>query len=135
MAKIINHPNYDRTKINNDVSVVFLANSIPESANIKYAAIATSVPAQQTNLVVSGFGLTQSGSASSELLKVTVPVQADSVCSIASTESNMKFCAGDPPSGKDSVRCIYNVKYISAKVILVVLWVALRVTPLCCTVL
>ncbi len=103
VAKIVNHPNYDKPKINNDVSVMFLANAVPESANIKYATLATSVPALGTNLIVSGFGMTPSGSSSTDLLKVEVPVQPDSVCQIASSESDIKFCAGEPSTGKDSV--------------------------------
>lgn len=101
VSKVISHEKYDATNVVNDVAVLILSSDIVESASIKYAKLSAIAPTKGTNMIVSGFGLTQNNKASMQLLQVTVPVTDDSKCSIPPAQSSAIFCAADG-SGKDA---------------------------------
>ena len=102
------HPNYDDAALNNDVAIWKLATSIPTSNTISYASLAASGsdPASGSTSTVAGWGATsESGSSSTTLLKVNVPIVSRATCRnnySVSEITDAMFCAGVPAGGKDS---------------------------------
>lgn len=99
------HPNY--SGINYDAAIIKLATPIPTSSTISYARLPASGsdPSAGTQATVAGWGATrENGSASSRLLKVTVPVVSRASCQAVygSQVTTQMWCAGTAAGGKDS---------------------------------
>ncbi|USP77425.1 hypothetical protein yc1106_04699 [Curvularia clavata] len=102
------HPSYNPDSQDFDIAIWKLSTPISAGGNIAYASLAASGsdPASGSTVTVAGWGATrEGGSASSSLLKVSVPVVARSTCQSqysSETISTNMVCAGQTSGGKDS---------------------------------
>jgi trypsin len=108
VSAVYRHPNYVASNNDNDVAIWKLSTPISAGGNIAYASLPASGSdvSAGTTVTVAGWGATrEGGSASSSLLKVSVPVVSRSSCQTAyadETISNNMICAGTTAGGKDS---------------------------------
>ncbi|KAH7304750.1 trypsin-like cysteine/serine peptidase domain-containing protein [Stachybotrys elegans] len=108
VSRIVTHPNFIYSTLQNDVSIWKLATPIPTSSTIGYATLAAagSDPAGGSTSETAGWGTTSSGSGSLpvQLLKVSVPIIARSSCQTMYPDAVFTdmVCAGLPQGGKDS---------------------------------
>lgn len=101
ILQTIKHPNWNSSMMSNDYALVKL------SGNSTFAPIALNSvePAGNVDFITAGWGTTsESGSASKNLLKVTVPFITREACeaSYPGALDNTMICAGYPEGGKDS---------------------------------
>ncbi|XP_070704723.1 trypsin-like isoform X1 [Pempheris klunzingeri] len=109
VSQVINHPDYDDTPNNNDVSLLQLSSPVEFTNYIRPVCLAASgsVFEAGTTTWVTGWGTIRSGVSlpfPQTLQEVSVPVVSNSKCSEAYTgiiTSNM-ICAGLDEGGKDS---------------------------------
>ncbi|KAL7937643.1 serine endopeptidase [Trichoderma chlorosporum] len=110
VSNITVNPSYNPDTVDYDVAVWKLSSPLPQSSSIGYATLpaAGSDPAAGSIMTTAGWGTTSenSESASSKLLKVSVPVVARSTCQadytgLGTVTTNM-FCAAQAQGGKDS---------------------------------
>ncbi|XP_028268180.1 serine protease 27-like [Parambassis ranga] len=108
VSRVINHPNYDDTPSNNDISLLELSSTVTFTNYIRpvcLAAADSSFPAG-TNCWVTGWGNIQSGvslPSPQRLQEVSIPIVSNAACSrsYSGITSNM-ICAGFTEGGKDS---------------------------------
>ncbi|KAL0480792.1 tryptase [Acrasis kona] len=104
---IITHPNYISDAYNYyDIALLQLSNPVKESASIGFLNLPTfSSPAVGTLMWTAGWGLTQSGIKPTQLLKVQIPIVAQSICVNAFSDGKYNetyfLCIGDG-KGKDT---------------------------------
>ena len=108
VSKIIVHPKYDSSTIDNDIAVLHLSTPL----NLNQAdANTVCLPSQgddiqNGNIVVSGWGTTsEGGSLPSTLQTVTIPAVTRSSCRSAYGQSDITdnmICAAESAGGKDS---------------------------------
>ncbi|KAA8567096.1 hypothetical protein MFRU_007g02030 [Monilinia fructicola] len=109
VSKIVVHPSYSSSTINNDIALWHLSTALPASSTIGYATLPVqgSDPVAGSTTTVAGWGLTsESGSTlPSALRKVSVPVISRAACQAeygtSAVTTNM-WCAGLAAGGKDS---------------------------------
>lgn len=105
VAQIINHPNYNNSTTDYDVSLLRLASPINNVTPIGLVTDAMDVDDPNKDATISGWGATsQGGSGSSKLLKVTVPVVSNTTCNASYNGdiTDRMICAGLADGGKDS---------------------------------
>ncbi|QSZ28891.1 hypothetical protein DSL72_003397 [Monilinia vaccinii-corymbosi] len=109
VSKVVVHPSYSASTINNDIALWHLSTALPASSTIGYATLPAqgSDPVVSSTATVAGWGLTtESGSSlPAALRKVSVPVISRSSCQseygTSAITTNM-WCAGLTAGGKDS---------------------------------
>ena len=106
VSKIIDHPSYDATTLNNDISVLKLATPVPLDTmpNIKPACLPSAGATFPGSAVVSGWGTINSGGLlNSWLHEVNITIFEDGNCgSMNSQMTDAMMCAGVMAGGKDS---------------------------------
>ncbi|MGX7824871.1 serine protease [Actinokineospora sp. 24-640] len=107
VAAVVQHPRYDAATVDNDVSVLLLADPLPLGApGVRAAHVGTSVPRVGQPLVVTGWGSTvESGPASPRLRAVVVPMVSRTACRESYEDAAITarmLCAGYPDGGRDS---------------------------------
>ncbi|XP_074552507.1 chymotrypsin-like protease CTRL-1 [Halichoeres trimaculatus] len=108
VTRIINHPDYEDTPNNNDISLLELSSDVTFTDYIKPVCLAASgsVFPANTNCWVTGWGDIQSGvppSFPQTLREVEVPIVSNSDCSESyNTLTDNMICAGLTEGGKDS---------------------------------
>ncbi|GLV36629.1 Melanization Protease 1 [Carabus blaptoides fortunei] len=113
IAEVIPHPQYSPTKLENDIGLLRLSGSVNMTVETVKTICLPTGPLRTESLVgkngiVAGWGATETGYASPELLKVELPVITQDACqrryNQTSTPVNIgpqQLCAGGTP-GKDS---------------------------------
>jgi trypsin len=99
------HPQWNSAALVNDASVLTLDTSLSQTPIALASPADGNLYAAGANATVYGWGVTESGSASDTLRKVTVPVTADDTCSSSypgSYDAASMVCAGLAEGGKDS---------------------------------
>ena len=108
VLEIINHPDYNPSTLENDISLLKLAEPIACGKRVQGACLAWSEPFDGDMVTVSGWGTLQSGgSQPDKLMHVTVPVVKDSACNQDDWYGGEviypeMICAGLAEGGKDS---------------------------------
>ncbi|KAM7178054.1 trypsin I-P38-like [Macrochelys suwanniensis] len=105
-AKVIRHPSYSYSTLNNDIMLIKLASAATLNSYVNTIALPTSCVATGTQCLISGWGNTlSSGTNYPDLLQcLKAPVLSSSQCSSAypgQITSNM-ICIGYLEGGKDS---------------------------------
>ncbi|KAG6921951.1 trypsin I-P38-like, partial [Chelydra serpentina] len=105
-AKVIRHPSYSSSTLNNDIMLIKLASAATLNSYVNTIALPTSCVATGTQCLISGWGNTlSSGTNYPDLLQcLKAPVLSSSQCSRAypgQITSNM-ICIGYLEGGKDS---------------------------------
>ncbi|XP_066265675.1 trypsin-1-like [Branchiostoma lanceolatum] len=122
ISRIIMHEDYDSQTVNNDIALLRL--SQPANSKFNDYVRPISLPGQLSDpsgdCVVSGWGaLSEGGSSSAVLMKVSVPIVSRDGCRDAYGESEITdemICAGFDEGGKDSCQgdsggpltCVYS---------------------------
>ncbi|KAG3277333.1 cationic trypsin-3-like [Ictidomys tridecemlineatus] len=105
-AKIIQHPNFHKDTLNNDIMLIKLASPATFSARVSTVSLPTSCPSTGTQCLVSGWGNTLSfGVKYPSLLQcLDAPVLSDTAChnSYPGKVTDNMFCLGFLEGGKDS---------------------------------
>nr|XP_046270389.1 serine protease 27-like [Scatophagus argus] len=108
VSQVINHPNYDATTIDNDISLLQLSSSVDFTNYIRPVCLAAdgSVFGAGTTCWVTGWGAIRTGVSlpfPQRLQEVSVPIVSNAQCSqaLGSITDNM-ICAGLTEGGKDS---------------------------------
>ncbi|XP_077887255.1 trypsin-like isoform X2 [Ictidomys tridecemlineatus] len=105
-AKIIQHPNFDKDTLNNDIMLIKLASPATISSRVTTLSLPRSCPSAWTQCLVSGWGNTvSSGKVYPSLLQcLDAPVLSDTACHKAypGQITNNMFCLGFLEGGKDS---------------------------------
>lgn len=99
------HPEWDSATLSNDASVLTLDASLTQEPIALAAPADTDLYTAGADSTVYGWGVTESGSASDTLRKVSIPVTADDTCGESYPDSfnaASMVCAGLPEGGKDS---------------------------------
>ena len=106
VSQIIDHPDYDATTLDNDISVLKLATPVPLNTmpNIKPACLPSAGSTFPGSAVVSGWGTINSGGyLNSWLHEVNITIFEDGNCgSMNSQMTDAMMCAGLMAGGKDS---------------------------------
>jgi len=108
ISRIISHPSYSASTINNDIALLITSSAISLGTTVRAVSLPAqgSDPAGGTSVTCAGWGTTsESGSLSSSLLKVTVPIVSRATCQsqygTSAITANM-ICAGETAGGKDA---------------------------------
>ncbi|WP_245812118.1 S1 family peptidase [Actinophytocola xinjiangensis] len=99
------HPEWDSAALTNDASVLTLDASLTETPIALASPEDTDLYREGADSTVFGWGVTDTGSPSDTLRKVTIPVTADDTCGESYPDSfvaESMVCAGLPEGGKDS---------------------------------
>ncbi|HEX2131083.1 MAG TPA: serine protease [Actinophytocola sp.] len=99
------HPQWDSGALVNDASVLTLDTELSQAPIALASPADGALYAEGATSTVLGWGVTDSGSPSDTLRKVSVPVTSDDTCSSAypgSYDPASMVCAGLPEGGKDS---------------------------------
>uniref|UniRef100_A0A8C9P848 trypsin n=1 Tax=Spermophilus dauricus TaxID=99837 RepID=A0A8C9P848_SPEDA len=103
---IIQHPNFDKDTLNNDIMLIKLTSLVTISSRVSTLSLPTSCPSAGTQCLVSGWGNTvSSGKVYPSLLQcLDAPVLSDTACHKAypGRFTNNMFCLGFLEGGKDS---------------------------------
>jgi secreted trypsin-like serine protease len=106
VSRITVHSGYSSSTLNNDIALLRLSTPLTLGTAVRAIAIPSSSYAASGDAVVSGWGTTsESGSLSTLLRKVTVPIVTDAVCRQAYGSSDIvdsMICAGFTSGGRDS---------------------------------
>ncbi|XP_048642758.1 cationic trypsin-3 isoform X2 [Marmota marmota marmota] len=111
-AKIIQHPNFDKDTLNNDIMLIKLTSPATISARVTTLSLPRSCPSAGTQCLVSGWGNTVSSGMYPSLLQcLDAPVLSDTACHKAypGKVTNNMFFLGFLEGGKDS--CQVNFSY------------------------
>ncbi|KAK7798774.1 hypothetical protein U0070_005756 [Myodes glareolus] len=105
-SKIIRHPSYSSSSLNNDIMLIKLASPVTLNSKVAAVALPTSCAAAGTQCLISGWGNTlSSGVNNPDLLQcLNAPILTQSACQSAypgQITSNM-ICVGYLEGGKDS---------------------------------
>uniref|UniRef100_A0A8C0W4Q9 Kallikrein-4 n=1 Tax=Castor canadensis TaxID=51338 RepID=A0A8C0W4Q9_CASCN len=100
----IQHPDYNNPILANDLMLIKLNESVPESNTIRSIGIASQCPTTGDTCLVSGWGLMGNGQLPNLLQCVNISVSPETVCRMlyAPIYHDSMFCAGGGPDGKDS---------------------------------
>uniref|UniRef100_A0A8C5Z4W0 trypsin n=1 Tax=Marmota marmota marmota TaxID=9994 RepID=A0A8C5Z4W0_MARMA len=104
-AKIIQHPNFDKDTLNNDIMLIKLTSPATISARVTTLSLPRSCPSAGTQCLVSGWGNTvSSGKVYPSLLQcLDAPVLSDTACTAYPGKvTNNMFFLGFLEGGKDS---------------------------------
>ncbi|XP_037918334.1 trypsin delta-like [Hermetia illucens] len=105
VSSIRQHPSYDPSTINNDISLLILSSGFTYSSSIQPIALTSSAPAAGTAVSVTGWGATKEGGAVAATLQVvTINVISTSQCSSGygtGKITSAMLCAGVNGGGKD----------------------------------
>ncbi|GAB3455757.1 S1 family peptidase [Actinophytocola sediminis] len=99
------HPDWDSAALSNDASVLTLDTSLSQEPIALASPADSDLYTAGATSTVLGWGVTESGSTSDTLRKVSVPVTADDTCAASyadSFDAATMVCAGLPEGGKDS---------------------------------
>lgn len=99
------HPEWNSAALVNDASVLTLDTALSQTPIALASPADGALYATGATSTVYGWGVTESGSASDTLRKVSVPVTADDTCAASypdSFDAATMVCAGLPEGGKDS---------------------------------
>jgi len=114
-TKLTIHPAYSSSTIDNDVGIIELAEPLTlggEQAQPVTLPSAGSDPAAGTPVLCAGWGTTsESGSTSTTLLKVQVPIVSRADCRSSygsSSITEQMVCAGETAGGKDACQVFLN---------------------------
>ncbi|XP_023506040.2 kallikrein-4-like isoform X2 [Equus przewalskii] len=102
----IQHPEYNKPFLANDLMLIKLKESVIQSATIRNISIASQCPTPGDSCLVSGWGLLKNGSQPNVLQCVNISVVSDESCSAhydALYHPSM-FCAGGGQDQKDSCK-------------------------------
>ena len=106
VSEIINHPNYDSSTLDNDISVLKLATpvSLDTFPNIKPACLPSAGATFPGPAIVSGWGTVESGGVGNSWLhEVNITIYEEGNCgSMNSQVTESMLCAGLMAGGKDS---------------------------------
>ncbi len=80
IEKVINHEQYDKKKVYNDIALIKLKKNVEFTKNVRPACLSYSEIDAGTKLTVSGFGKTENKTVSSRLLKVDLTVITEESC-------------------------------------------------------
>ncbi|XP_076057508.1 trypsin-1-like isoform X2 [Oratosquilla oratoria] len=106
VSGIVQHEDYNGYTIENDIALLRLASPLAMNSYVQPIALPEPGFTAIGECVVSGWGTTsEGGSASNDLLKVSVPILKDDRCRDLYGSANIvdsMICAGYPAGGKDS---------------------------------
>jgi len=104
VTQVIRHPQYNSNTLANDICVLKTSSAFTMDQYTQAATLAASGSTPSGNLVVTGWGaVSEGGSTSQTLLKVTVPYVTDAACKAAYGQNEIlagMVCAGT--GGRDS---------------------------------
>ncbi|XP_026892973.2 kallikrein-4 isoform X2 [Acinonyx jubatus] len=102
----IQHPEYNKPFIANDLMLIKLKESVPRSDAIQNISIASQCPTAGDSCLVSGWGQLMNGRQPQVLQCVNISVVPEEICSAfyASVFHPSMFCAGGGQDRKDSCR-------------------------------
>ncbi|GLV36628.1 Melanization Protease 1 [Carabus blaptoides fortunei] len=113
IAEVISHPQYSPTKLQNDIGLLRLSGPVNMNVDTVKTICLPTGPLRTESLegmngIVAGWGITETGTTSSELLKVELPIIIRESCQQFYNQTNtpvnigpQQLCAGGTP-GKDS---------------------------------
>lgn len=116
VSKIVNHQSYSKSKLENDISILFLASNLRQSPNIGVIDLGNAILADGTEVQATGWGKTcddddSKCGPSSTLRAVNLRIIENSRCSEMYKREeedqlfkikNSMMCAGYPSGGKDT---------------------------------
>ncbi|XP_043520746.1 trypsin-1-like [Frieseomelitta varia] len=107
LKRVIRHPSYNSRTIDFDVALLEIDGTISLGPNVQAISLASKELSANTLVNVTGWGaLTEGGSVSRNLMRVSVPIVSKSTCAQAYQSMNAitdrMICAGYTAGGKDS---------------------------------